>query len=269
MPLTELIRYFNVADAAGDSTLYLIEGQVAAWHQGWHLASRFQPIVDLRQERIVGHQASLHVRCTDGSSADASAVYADCPTPEAVVHLDRLCRTLHALNFLAQRQHAGGYLQLPVHPRHLQAVPNQHGLVYEAILKRCGLAPQDIVLQFEATTASPVGPLHRALAAYRQRGYRLALAGLLPAAAELAALAPDIVQLGPDAAAGPFAVARSTGVLIESRGIDDGRHYQAARQAGIDLAQGALFGNPTAICRPTHDQRQLAYNSPLHNGATP
>ena len=268
MPLSELIRYFNVADTAGDSTLYPSDGQVAAWHQGWHLASLFAPVVDLRRERIVGHRASLMVRAADGSPAAAAAVYAGCPTPEAVVHLDRLCRTLHALNFLGQRQQVGGYLQVAVHPRHLQAVPNQHGLVYEAILKRCGLAPQDIVLQIEA--GAVVGePLRQALAAYRQRGYRLALSGPLLSADELAALAPDIVLAAPESPAASLVAAREAGALIERGDVNDGRQYQAARQAGCDLGSGSLFGEPSTCCRPTHAERHLAYNSPLHNGATP
>ena len=70
-----------------------------------------------------------------------------------MVHFDRLCRTLHALNFLAQQRSTGGFLQVPVHPRH-RAVPNQHSLVYEAaILKRCGLAPEDIVLELDRADA--------------------------------------------------------------------------------------------------------------------
>ena len=202
----------------------------------------------------------------DGREAAAAAVYADCPTPDAVVHLDRLCRTLHALNFLGQRRHAGGYLQVAVHRRHLQAIPNQHGLVYEAILKRCGLAPADIVLHIEATAD---GLLNEALSAYRQRGYRLSLGGTLPAAGTLAALAPEIVQIGATAPGAWFAAARAAGALVERCCIDDGRHYQAARDAGCDLGQGALCGLPAADCRATHEQRRLAYNAPLHNGATP
>lgn len=32
MPLTDLIRYFNVADNADESTLYLSDERVFAWH---------------------------------------------------------------------------------------------------------------------------------------------------------------------------------------------------------------------------------------------
>ena len=138
MPLTDLIRYFNVADNTDESTLYLDEKRAAAWHRGLRLGSLYQPIVDLQQERIIGHQAILLARREDGTALSPAEAYAACETPESVVHFDRLCRTLHALNFLAQQQYAGGYLQLAVHPRHLLAVQNQHGLVYEAILKRCG-----------------------------------------------------------------------------------------------------------------------------------
>ncbi|MBP5985841.1 MAG: EAL domain-containing protein [Azonexus sp.] len=265
MPLTDLIRYFNVADTSGESTLYLDGKRAAAWHGGLHLGSLFQPIVDLRQERVVGHQARLVARRQDGSAVSSEEAYAACETAESVVHFDRLCRTLHALNFLAQQQQAGGYLQLAVHPRHLLAVQNQHGLVYEAILKRCGLAPQDIVLQVDASLAESHSRLDEALRNYRQRGYRLALAGQgagwpNPAAQ---ALAPDIIQLPQLPTERQHLPA---GSLIELTGVDSGHTYEQARAAGIDLAQGPLFGDAQADCRPTHDQGRVAYNSASLSG---
>lgn len=257
MPLTDLIRYFNVADTTGESTLYLEGNRAAAWHRGLRLGSLFQPIVDLRMEKVVGHQATLLARREDGSAVSSAEAYAACDTAESVVHFDRLCRTLHALNFLVQQHHAGGYLQMAVHPRHLLAVQNQHGLVYEAILKRCGLAPQDIVLQIDATLAGPLTRLADALNNYRQRGYRLAVVSGTPGRLD-AALRPDIVQRAelferemPDA----------SGALIELTGIDTGQKYAQARAAGIDLAQGTLFGSPQTDCHPTHGKGRVAYNS--------
>ena len=148
MPVEDLIRYFNAADRDGDSLLYPRDGRVEAWHAGIRLISRFEPIVDLRSERIVGHRASLHGLREGGEEISGEAVYALCEQASSVIYLDRLCRTLHALNFLAQQRTTGGFLQVQVHPRHLLAVPSQHGLVYEAILKRCGLSPEDIVLNW-------------------------------------------------------------------------------------------------------------------------
>lgn len=262
MPLTDLIRYFNMADQDGDSTLYQEKGRAAAWHRGLRLGSHFRPIVNLSDERIVGHQALLVASLADGSTISPADAYASCESPEAVVHFDRLCRTLHALNFLAQQRYAGGYLQMAVHPRHIQAIPNQHGLVYEAILKRCGLAPQDIVLHIDssATGASPA--LAEALASYRLRGYRLALSAADGTSAPWPpSFVPDIVQVSSVYDLTSLEALQRDGVSIELTGIDSGLIYQQAAGAGIALGQGDLFGLPQVDCRPTHGKGRVAYNA--------
>lgn len=259
MPLTDLIRYFNVADSSGDSTLYPEGRRVGAWHRGLRLASRFRPIVDVQREMIVGHQAILDARRDDGSPIGPLAAYELCASADEVVHFDRLCRTLHALNFLAQQQHTGGYLQLAVHPRHLLAVQNQHGLVYEAILKRCGLGPADLVLQLAEPRAAG---LEQALDNYRQRGYRIALKPGNSLADVRAALAlqPEIIKLDTPPDQPLRELAQRAGVAIELGGIANVRELAAARRDGIDLGNGPLFGEAAPDCRPTHDRRRIAYN---------
>lgn len=271
MPLTELIRYFNVADNAEASTLYLSEERVFARHNGLHLESLFQPIADLRNERIVGHQALLSAHDKDGGALDRDQAYALCETPEAVIHFDRLNRTLHALNFLAQRRHTGGYLQLAVHPRHLKAVQTQHGLVYEAILKRCGLGPEDIVLEIDAREFRHNRYLGDALANYRQRGYRLAFCELsdLTDSSRFLALRPDIVKLSFDACGELLEQARSLNIAVEQSGIETAQDLARAGAIGIELGQGGLFGPARIDCRPTHSGQRLAYNSPSSSGAEP
>lgn len=270
MPVADLIRYFNAADASGDSTLYVAGDRVEAWHGGLHLGSLFQPIADLRSERVLGHRASLTVRRSDGADLPPEAPFDACESGPAIVHLDRLCRTLHALNFLAQRQHAGGYLHVAIHPRHLQAVSNQHGLVYEAILKRCGLGPADIVLDIDADASELGSHGAHALASYRQRGYRLALHGpeqplALPA---VLALEPDILRV---AAADPSACAAvpRSATRIEIAGIDDSDALRQALASGADLGTGGLFGEPARVCRPTHTGARNPYNPPSSYGARP
>lgn len=271
MPLTDLVRYFNVADQAGDSTLYLEQGRAAAWHRGFRLGSLFRPVVDLAAERIVGHQAILALHHDDGLPATLAALYDTCQQHTAVIALDRLCRTLHALNFLAQQHHAGGYLQVSVHPRHLLAVPSQHGLVYEAILKRCGLAPQDIVLQVDATAVAATGQLAGALASYRERGYRLALTlpPDLEAPDSILTLQPDIVQWTGALDAAALGAFKTAGTTIERIDIDNGQTWQASRAAGIQLGQGELFGSAASTCRPTHSRRTVSYNASSSTGAQP
>ncbi len=259
MPVEDLIRYFNLADTAGEATLYAVGEQVAAWHAGRTLASRFAPVVELRREGIVGHRAVLDIRDAQGNpvTGDPAAV---CESEAAMVHFDRLCRTLHALNFLAQQRSTGGFLQVPVHPRHIRAVPNQHGLVYEAILKRCGLAPEDIVLELDADALDTLP--ETALASYRQRGYRLALRlGDSPLALPAAlAFKPDMLILAL-ADRGMVAAAHAAGTAVVLADVAHGADYRNALQDEVDLAYGPLLGEPAPFCRPTHKVVRNPYNS--------
>lgn len=263
MPLGELIRYFNAAVSDGDSTLYEQGGRVAAWHDGLHLGSLFEPIVDLRNERIVGHQATLAARLDDGRTVSDQDAYAQSATPVTIVPFDRLVRTLHTLNFLSQRRHAGGFLLLPVHARHLRAVRSQHGLVFEAVLKRCGLAPDDIILELDHRELAGCAHLAEALDSYRQRGYRLALCGIDSphAAMQALQLTPDVIRLPVGAAGEIITLLRHGRVSLLLSGIASRPQRESARAAGVELGKGALFGEPQADCRATHSSHGVAYNS--------
>ena len=259
MPLTDLIRYFNSTDLAGDSTLYGEGEGAAAWHDGLRLRSLYQPIVALERQQVVGHQAFLAATREDGTPLPAEEAYAACRSAESVVHFDRLCRTLHALNFLAQRRQTGGYLQLSVHPRHLLAVPSKHGLVFEAVLKRCGLAPDDIVLELATGRILDDRRLAEAVHNYRQRGYRIALAGN---GEHPELFAPDIIKRSIDSLgkldyAGP--------AIIHADSIGNETELALARQLGADLAQGPLLGEAQAACVSTHSPGRVTYNSPTEH----
>lgn len=266
MPVEDLIRYFNAADHATDSLLYPRGNVVEAWHCGLRLGSLFEPVVALPDEAVVGHRAVLLAVNSEGYPITSASTYTLCKTKHDIVHFDRLCRTLHALNFLAQKSSTGGWLQVAVHPRHLLAVPNQHGLVYEAILKRCGLAPEDIVLELDAHGIDVDGRFAHALANYRQRGYQLALevtdTAQLPKAI---ALEPDILRhpVSLTTGAPPQSVRRHA---LQCHEINDDSAWLAAQRIGIELASGRRFGPPAATCLPTHKTALSPYNSPTANG---
>ncbi len=254
MPLTDLIRYFNAADSSEESTLFAEGERVFAWHRGLQLRSLFQPIVDLQQQRIVGHMAMLTAQQEDETPVASDVAYASCESGSSFIYFDRLCRTLHALNFLAQRATVGGYLQLAIDPRQLLAVQSQHGLVYEAILKRCGLAPADIVLEFSASHLGSDGRLASAVGNYRQRGYRLALRDpvLSRDIAAVLALHPEIVRFEGRPEAAVLEGFCQAGIATEISGVDSDADAAAATAAGFDLGLGIFFGAAQADCRPTH-----------------
>jgi EAL domain-containing protein (putative c-di-GMP-specific phosphodiesterase class I) len=250
MPLTELIRYFNSSDLAGESTLYSEGERVAAWHRGVHLRSLFQPIIALASQRIVGHQAFLSASLDNGSPLSSEHAYQRQTKDSDLVHFDRLCRTLHALNFLAQRRHTGGHLQLSIHPRHLLAVHSQHGLVFEAILRRCGLAPDDIVLELSNDELSQDPRWLEAVGNYRNRGYRIALNGQ-PAG--------DFV---PDIRKGTLAqLSGHHSVLRHVHDVANQNDLASVKNENADWVQGPLFGLPQADCLATHNRNGVAYNA--------
>lgn len=81
---------------------------------------------------------------------------------EEFVYLDRLVRTLPALNYLTQP--VRGKLLLRVHARHLLSVPANHGLAFEEIPRPCGLFPDQISLEIDTDQVSDPAHFSRAVA---------------------------------------------------------------------------------------------------------
>lgn len=125
---------------------------------------------------VEGLQAGLRVYADGDSPASALDVFASAQDSVAVINLDRLCRTLHLLNFLALA-HEAPRLFLYVNPHHVTGVKSNHGAYFEDVLARCGLGPERIVISL--TLGHAAGRQNQALlqglANYRARGYQLAL----------------------------------------------------------------------------------------------
>lgn len=271
MPLNKLIDQFNAAADHGDAVLAAAGGRVVAKMPGLQADSTYQPIVALERGMVIGHVAFLSVRRDDGAPLAPEALFAQAADPARVVRLDRLVRTLHTLNFLAQRHHAGGYLYLQIHPRHLRAVPSRHGLVFEAVLKRCGLGPDDIFLEVDAPELAGDPHVHAALAAYRQRGYHLALdCGRSDPARldDLLALRPEVVKLDFSRLAAanldPVPLVQgvhAAGAAVVAEHLATAEQLEAARRSAADLAQGTLIGPAAPACVGTHQRSVPAYTS--------
>jgi len=271
VPLTELVRYFNKRNplargGAQEEGLEFSAGRVRARVGNRLLGSVFQPLVERASGRVVGHEAHLHVLAGDGLALPAQAVFLDAQDDAELVHLDRLVRTLHALNFLLQREQSGGFLALNVHPQLIRAVPDHHGKVFESVLSRCGLTPGRVVLEITDDGFADPARLACAIAEYRERGYRIALDNFgrhSSALDRLEVLAPDIVKLDRSLAGhgGHLALARRVvselvpeirrlGMLITSQHIEHAEQLELAKDLDIDWLQGHFLGHPDQDCKP-------------------
>ena len=203
MPLTDLVRNLNSHHAdsapefASQTPFVAAEGRVFANFAGIRLESAFVPVEETASGRLHGHAGVLKAYSfATGIPLLPEAVFVLPTDDREFVYLDRLVRTLHALNYLTHR--APGNLLLPVHARHIASVSSNHGLAFEEILRPCGLVPDPITLEIEIDGLEDTEHLKRAVRSYQARGYGIALTrlGRGPINLDLVrALNPDIVKL--------------------------------------------------------------------------
>lgn len=275
MPLAELVHYLNKQNRSnygpdicpGDGLLVGPAG-VVGQDRDLLLRSVFQPIVSVHGRQVVGHEALLRAESADGDALTATEVFLAPESPARLVYLDRLCRTLHALNYLQQARTGGGLLFLNIEPRHVRAVSSGHGLVFETILKRCGLSPERIIFELRAgdIVSDRVNnrALAEALAAYRTRGYRIAIDQAGPEIDNdlLQVLRPELVkfdvrqlerwrgEVPVDTAAGEAARrARAAGAEVVATHVAAARHLTLARAYTADFLQGHHLAPPAPILR--------------------
>ncbi|MBS1213868.1 MAG: hypothetical protein H6R26_2485 [Proteobacteria bacterium] len=180
MPLHDLVDYFNqrIIEEQGLKfpPLAVRSGQVESRFGDLRLASEFHPIRRASDPaQIVGHDATLQAFEPETSQAMAARVFHSADVG-SIINLDRLCRTIHMLNYLPVA-HEDGYLFLHVHPRHVLGVKRDHGAYFEEVIFRCGLSPRRVVITV------PVTPLYdrqltllfEGLRNYQQRGYGTAI----------------------------------------------------------------------------------------------
>ncbi|KQV51402.1 hypothetical protein ASD07_10950 [Duganella sp. Root336D2] len=91
------------------------------------------------------------------------------------VALDRLCRTLHAINFFRGEEPDTRPLHLNVHDRLLSAVSSNHGMAFRRILDSLGLPLGQIVLQLPAVNARQNWMLNYVADNYRRNGFRISV----------------------------------------------------------------------------------------------
>ncbi|WP_148714207.1 EAL domain-containing protein [Chitinolyticbacter meiyuanensis] len=226
---------------------------------GMRLASAFQPIFAPDGRTVLGEEALLRASLRRKSLAPPTA-FSAARASDVLVGFDRLCRTLHLINFAAYAR-PNRTLFLNVHPELLPAV-EAHGAYFERILESQGFKPADVVLELlesDVTAAEPEA-LTRAVANFRSRGYRIALDDFGHGHANfdrLWATAPDYVKLDrellrlagrDDKAARGYrqlvALLRDTGARIVAEGVETATELAIARDAGVDALQGFLLGEP-------------------------
>jgi EAL domain-containing protein (putative c-di-GMP-specific phosphodiesterase class I) len=214
------------------------------------LSSVFQPVFGADGLSVIGHDA--RIRCDGGGENSLSpwGIFSMIANDAALVRLDRLCRSVHILNYFSYAQ-AGHALFLRVEPRLLKSVKRDHGRIFGEVLEHCGIATSKVVIVIPREAAADGDLLARVTANYRSRGYRLAVASSLHHdIASLERLQPDYLQMdvsqfSSEQELKPFIdhVHAWGGRALVTR-IEAARELVVALQAGADSMQGYFWGRP-------------------------
>lgn len=228
------------------------KGAVVAQFYRSRITSAFQPLVRARDGLVVGHQALLRVEGGAGESVALWSLFAQALDDAALVRLDRLCRTVHALNYFPGAR-PGASLFLNIESRLLTGVAADHGAYFETILALIGVPPARVVIVMPPDAIENPVAFVRAAISYRIRGYRVLVPVRSIADAELSHVFladPHYVSIdAPDALEGAAArrflqALAQRGTHLVARGIENPEHEDLARAAGVELLQGFHLGKP-------------------------
>lgn len=262
MPIDDILAYFarlRASDNSGPPAL-LFDGQgVSGCYRDLRLRSVFQPIFSADQQQAVAHEALLRIRGPQQENIPPNIAFARLEAGVEAVYFDRLCRIVHALNF-ANQAHPGADLFVNISGQHLLSISGGHGETFEHLLHLCGLKPSQIILEIIEAGVDDVQHLMAAAAAYRRRGYRIAIDDFGCEHSNfdrLWRLEPDIVKLDRsllvEGIRNPRArrilpklidIVHDLGARVVCEGIETHEQCALARDAGADLLQGFLLGRP-------------------------
>ena len=188
MPLQHLVEYFN--DRLGREhrssfrPFILEEGKVSGLFGPIRIDSFFAPLRQtVKPTVITGHTAQItvaHNKTQPLYTNEIENLLANNSVPatdfESIINFDRLCRTVHMLNYLTL-SHLQGALFLEVDPRHILGIKQDHGAYFEEVIAQCGLETKNvvIVLAVNSQYARYYQELINGLENYRRRGYQIAL----------------------------------------------------------------------------------------------
>lgn len=190
VPLQQLVDYFNDRFEHEHHSSFrpfiLHRGAVSGIFGPIRVSSIFLPVRQANDnDKLIGRIARLSVTPYDNNvhneqSEEMGNLITDAVTQPAnfqsIINLDRLCRTVHMLNYLTH-PHNGGVVFLDVDPRHILGVQQEHGAYFEKIIFKCGLTTKNVIISAAINSFYALNhkELLDGLYNYRRRGYQIAL----------------------------------------------------------------------------------------------
>lgn len=183
MSLHDLTQHFNdllkqqqeLLPHLPNTYFYWRDGEFFARFGSQNFGNQFIPMLAAVDKKIIGYESRLWVRTALGSAIPVDDVFDALTNLDEVVFLDRITRTLQALNFSVLPENRGTLLSLGIQPRHILGVETGHGRTFDTILGDCGLATAKVLLHTSIPAPEHFAHFRRALFSYSAFGYRVGM----------------------------------------------------------------------------------------------
>jgi EAL domain-containing protein (putative c-di-GMP-specific phosphodiesterase class I) len=275
---TQIENYVAALPGSVDAArpFYRTQGaHVAGCFHKARVSSVFQPIVELARQSVVGHQGLLRIDGSDDSAPAPWNLFSRAVDDAALRQLDRLCRTLHTLNYFSQADE-DKFLFLNVEERLLATVPDNHGRVFKGIMAKFGLTTGRVVIMFPRAVVEHPWWFERAARNYRSHGYRVLVpVGTWDDRLRLFEDIPvDLVKVdvapgfNPKRLAAFGAALGKRGIALLAGRVESAELLEQIRESEVGLAQGFALGRPAALpsSRPWESSGLIAESSSLALG---
>lgn len=261
MPLSSVVEYLNerlhqlhpTARLSQQAGFRYRNRVLTAGIAGFRLIPHQVPVVRATDGALVAYRAQLRVETSRGHPMRPESLYVHAWDAEDVLFLDRFLRTFHALHHLSEGHDANAWLVLDVHLRHVSAIPEQHGQVFQELLHRLGLEPDQVVLRLSGRALQQDPHVQAAARSFIGHGYRLLASNpdvedtdwtLLRelGAGWVATPVPTLVSRHDQETLSAWsrqAKAHDIGLWIER--VADAETLECAQALGADLVEGELF----------------------------
>ncbi len=259
----------DAADA--ESAAYSSFREVLA---GNMLSSVYQPILDIRQQKLLGYEALVRgpvgpIGAAGNSMHSPAALFAAARADKDLLSLSLACIQAAMQSFGQQKLQ--GKLFINISPRLLTLPAFQRERAFD-YLELVNLTPEQIII--ELTEDDPVHDfqlVHDALLQYRAMGFQIAMDDMGQGFSSLrlwSALKPEFVKADKHFVTGVArdpvklqflkamqALAESAGSAIIAEGIESPEDLRIVRELGIAYGQGFLIGAPQAQAITTIPQQ--------------
>lgn len=227
-------------------------GKVVGRYYGATISSVFQPWRLPTSGHVIAVEAYARSHSKHGEGVSPWQNFADSVVDTDLVTLDRLCRSVHALNHFTVAEN-NFPLVLNVDARLLNAVPERHGEFFGKVLTLLGVAPKNIVIEIRTIHQFDLTRLRTILASYRKYGFTVAVnaEGTLHARALADLLQPeflllDTLGISPEEIRRQVSMLSARGVRIGVKRIETAAMAEAVLDTGVDWVQGHHYDHSYA-----------------------